>query len=619
MGERSHEGDSGSSPDKPPAKAEQPERKPPEARSHDSGGDAGKTQSGQDDATHARSASSRWFRDSPAGTLDEAMTLKRLGQGNPGQSPADSAAQGTRIVGKSVFSQLRDRLQGDQTQPSEPITRLSSGSDRSGGPRPVERGDTAEKKPYDNPFHRGLRPERHDAPQTQRDHVKNTADNTAHADVARQNQKGGSEGQPTDNAAIRRALDSKILQGQKDTTAGDTASDNTLNKRAGDAQEKAQRAAEQKESNSSQVLSSDQQAGEQIPGRQGYEVRFGYDQTKPAIGDLNNLFQGLHAEMGRFVYDPRAVFQVDTWASRPGPEPYNLGLTGERAEAIRDGLRERGVIGHIELVPHGEVPPPTRMALDTGISPDRQSHTGKDDAKDDPADRVANVTNITPLGPPIDFEGQGDLLIAPSTREGQQRELDQTVKSGGDTFSPIGNTALNLAREIHKVPDNPFGEDPSADPRELAMQIGEKAAEILRAAEDPKELAKVIGEYALGSLVDLAREKLKVEVYVKRQPLYAAWKDGFAGGYDSEFVRTKFSDANRQKMSDLGYEASSRLTDAEKFNVAIYLLIDGRRRQDHPTDENDNDWVMNRLRTDKETARNIASYARLWFERDLRE
>jgi hypothetical protein len=309
------------------------------------------------------------------------------------------------------------------------------------------------------------------------------------------------------------------------------------------------------------------------------------------MGEMENLMATLKAEMGDFLFDPRAVLKVETWASRPGSESYNLKLTEQRADVVASLLREQGVTGRIEKIAHGEAPPPSehaRLALDQPAP----GHKGKENAQDDAADRVAVVTNVVYVGPPLDFEAE----VVPSDRE-EMRQLDEAIQSGEDAFKVIASSVGEKARDLFPVGDNPFGEEPSADPSELIDQVGEKVKEVVKAATSglkaPEKVAKILGKYTLGTLFEgVVRENWKAEVAAKRMPLFAAFADGAAGALDPLFVRTKFSDPNQQKMSDAAYEALSRLSEIEKENVTQYLVEDARRGRLSAVDEpTSNEWV----------------------------
>ncbi len=356
-------------------------------------------------------------------------------------------------------------------------------------------------------------------------------------------------------------------------------------------------------------LSPEEQAERLSYERQYHGVGYGFDQKQPAMGEVERLMTTLKAEMGEFLFDRRAVLRVETWASRPGSEAYNLKLTEERAQVLANLLRKQGFIGHIEKVPHGEALPHfdhTPMALD------RPAPRSKDNAQDDATDRVAIVTNIVHLGPPVDFEAE----LAPSDQE-EERGLNQAMKSGEATFKVIANDIGERARNLFPIDDNPFGDEPSADPAELGAQVGEQAKEVVKAVlsgpKAPAEVAKILAKYTLGTLFEgVVREKWKAEVAAKRMPLYAAFADGAAGALDPTFVRTMFSDPNQQKMSDSAYDALSRLSEIDKENVTQYLVEDARRGSDAGFGtETSSEWV-----TSHSTGGEISHATRIWFERD---
>jgi outer membrane protein OmpA-like peptidoglycan-associated protein len=343
--------------------------------------------------------------------------------------------------------------------------------------------------------------------------------------------------------------------------------------------------------------------------RPAHGVGFGFNKEQPAMGEMERLMATLKAEMGDLRGDPMAVIKVETWASRPGTESYNLKLTQQRADVLEKLLRQHGFTGTIVKIAHGEAPREPEhapMALDQPKPVDR----GKADAQDDAANRVAIVT-VEAVGTSIDFEPE----VVPSDRE-EMRQLDEATKSGKKTFTSIASITGEQIRDLIPVPDNPLGEEPSGDPQEFLRQAGEKVKEVLEdlvsGPKAPEKVAKLLGKYTLGPLFEgVVRENWKAEVAAKRMPLYAAYADGAAGAIDPKFSRTTFSDPLQQRMSDAAYEAFSRLSETDKENVTKYLVENVRRGTTAAVTEGTSaQWVASH------SDRGIDSAIRIWFQDD---
>jgi hypothetical protein len=132
-------------------------------------------------------------------------------------------------------------------------------------------------------------------------------------------------------------------------------------------------------------------------------------------------------------------------------------------------------------------------------------------------------------------------------------------------FAPIAESV----REHLKVPENPLGKDPSADPVEFLGQVADMVRDV---SGNPTEVAKQLAKLVAGSAFESARVEQRAETAAKRAPLYEAAAEGLAAGLDPHHGTKPQADAERQALFDRMHDAASRLSDTEKDQLGIYLV-----------------------------------------------